>query len=152
MVHQDQNEISRILARPDTADSVAAMRHEMGTTMHKHFSVFREEEDMLTASGTIAGLRERWNRVTVRDKGKVFNTGLISALELGFMLDCAETIITGAITRKESRGAHFRIDYLERDDENWLKHILVYHNPDGSPRIDYLPVHIRQWKPETRVY
>jgi len=68
------------------------------------------------------------------------------------MLDCAETIILGALTRAESRGAHFRTDYIQRDDESWLKHILVYHNSKGLPRMDYLPVRMTQWEPQVRVY
>jgi succinate dehydrogenase / fumarate reductase flavoprotein subunit len=131
---------------------VAAIRHEMGVTMHRHLGVFRDEEGMEVAQATISKLRERWTHVTVTDKGHVFNTGLIGALELGFMLDCAETIIKGALSRKESRGAHFRTDYLERDDEQWLKHILLYDTPNGSPRVEYLPVCITQWEPQTRVY
>ncbi len=82
----------------------------------------------------------------------MFNTGLVAALELGFMLDCAETIIVGALTRTESRGAHFRTDYLDRDDEQWLKHVLVYYTPDGPPQVEYLPVCITQWQPQIRVY
>ena len=84
--------------------------------------------------------------------GHVFNTGVIAALELGFMLDCAETIITGALTRKESRGAHFRTDHLDREDDEWLKHILLYHTDTGPPHIEYLPVRITQWEPQMRVY
>jgi succinate dehydrogenase/fumarate reductase flavoprotein subunit len=68
------------------------------------------------------------------------------------MLDCAETIIMSALTRKESRGAHFRTDYLDRDDEQWLKHVLVYYTPDGPPQVEYLPVCITQWQPQIRVY
>jgi succinate dehydrogenase/fumarate reductase flavoprotein subunit len=71
---------------------------------------------------------------------------------LGFMLDCAEAIIAGALTRQESRGAHFRTDYLDRDDEDWLKHILLYHRPDSVPNHDYLPVRITQWQPQIRMY
>lgn len=152
VVTLDHDRISEILNRTDGADSVAAIRHEMGVTMNRYLSVFRDEEGMETARHTLASLRDRWNRVTVRDKGHVFNTGLIAALELGFMLDCAETIIVGGLTRKESRGAHFHTDYLERDDEQWLKHIMLYRTPDGPPAIDFLPVTITRWEPQTRVY
>jgi succinate dehydrogenase/fumarate reductase flavoprotein subunit len=82
----------------------------------------------------------------------VFNTGVVAALELSFMLDCAEAIITGALTREESRGAHFRTDYLDRDDEEWLKHILLFHQPEGEPDSTFLPVRITQWQPQIRVY
>lgn len=152
IVSVDQERIAEILKRQEGTDSVAAIRHEMGVTMNRHLSVFRDTEGMETAQRTVASLRDRWSRVTVKDKGKVFNTGLIAALELGFMLDCAETIIVGGLTRKESRGAHFHTDYLERDDERWLKHVLLYHNPDGPPRIDFLPVTITRWEPQARVY
>jgi succinate dehydrogenase / fumarate reductase flavoprotein subunit len=152
VISSDQQLVADILGRQGSPDSIASIRWDMGTTMHKHLSVFRDQEGMETAQRKLTQLRERWQTVTVKDKGKVFNTGLIAALELGFMLDCAETIIRGGLLRKESRGAHFRTDYIERDDEQWLKHILLYHQTDGPPREDYIPVRITQWEPQTRVY
>ena len=89
--------------------------------------------------------------VYVPDKGKVFNTNLIFTLELGFMLDCAETIVTGALERRESRGAHTRTDMPDRDDKNWLKHILVKHSNNG-PIVEHTPVVITKWQPEIRSY
>jgi len=152
VVRQEEDVIQGILARPRTTDTVASIRHEMGVTMTEGFGVFRHAAGMTLAQQTVASLRDRWNRVAIQDKGHVFNTSLVRALELDFMLDCAETIALGALTRKESRGAHFRTDCLNRDDEQWLRHILIYHNPDGPPRIDYLPVRITQWEPQVRVY
>ena len=148
----DRQLVSSILARKGNGGTVAEIRYTMGTTMNRHLSVFRDHEGMHTAQQIIQQLQERWKEVSVKDKGQVFNTGLISALELRFMLDCAETIIAGALTRQESRGAHFRTDFLERDDEHWLKHILLYHSAEGPPQLDYLPVCITQWEPQTRVY
>ena len=81
----------------------------------------------------------------------MFNTDLIFTLELGFMLDCAESIILGGIERKESRGAHSRTDYPDRDDENWLKHVLVTRK-DDEPEVSHLPVTITKWQPEERKY
>ena len=87
----------------------------------------------------------------VEDKGRIFNTDLIFTLELGMMLDCAEAIVVSALDRKDSRGAQSRRDYPRRDDENWLKHILVAPSEKG-PKISYLPVVITQWPPEERRY
>lgn len=152
IVDGDHGLITSILRRPSQGDTIANIRSEMGQTMNRHLSVFRDEEGMLIAEGIIRTLKERWKTVGIKDKGHVFNTGLVNTLELGFMLDCAETIISGALTRRESRGAHFRTDYIERDDENWLKHILLYHNTSGLLDKDYLPVRITQWTPKARVY
>ena len=96
-------------------------------------------------------LKTRYGGVPVHNKGKVFNTDLIFALELGFMLDCAEAIAVSALERKESRGAQFRIDYPSRDDENWLKHIVVSQGEVG-PELSNLPVTITKWTPEERKY
>jgi len=148
----DHKLVASLLARKGEGETVAEIRRTMGTTMNRHLSVFRDHEGMQTAQQIIRQLNERWEGVAIKDKGQVFNTGLISALELRFMLDCAEAIITSALTRKESRGAHFRTDYLERDDEVWLKHILLYQSIEGPPQMDYLPVRLTQWEPQTRVY
>ena len=151
-IEADRQLVRTILARQGQGDRVAALRLDMGTTMNRYVSVFREQDGMETASHRIRDLKARWPGITIQDKGQVFNTGLVAALELGFMLDCAEAIIMSALTRKESRGAHFRTDYLDRDDEQWLQHVLLYHQPDGEPEIDFLPVRITQWQPQIRVY
>ncbi|NGZ60779.1 MAG: fumarate reductase (quinol) flavoprotein subunit, partial [Nitrospira sp. LK265] len=151
-VGMEQQAVSALLSRHDNRDSVATIRHEMGVAMNTHLGVFRDQEGMTTAKGTLEALRDRYSLVGVQDKGQVFNTSLIRALELGFMLDCAETIVCGALLRRESRGAHFRTDYLHRDDEQWLKHILLYHQPGGSSRVEYLPVRLTRWEPKVRSY
>ncbi|GJL59169.1 MAG: fumarate reductase flavoprotein subunit [Nitrospirales bacterium] len=152
VIDADNNLVAGIVGRKGPGERAAALRLEMGITMNKHVSVFRDEEGMEAALRHITNLKTRWSDLTIQDKGQVFNTGLIAALELGFMLDCAEAIIVGALTRQESRGAHFRTDFLDRDDEHWLKHVLLYHKPDGPPHVDYLPVRITQWQPQIRVY
>ena len=149
---QDEDMVKDLLKRKPTDDSIAKIRLDLGVTMNKHLGVFRDEEGMLTAQVTLRDLRDRWSRVALEDKGRVFNTSLTRILELGMMLDCAETIVFGALTRTESRGAHFRTDYISRDDDGWLKHILINRGLDGAPRIEYLPVKITQWTPQARVY
>jgi succinate dehydrogenase/fumarate reductase flavoprotein subunit len=103
------------------------------------------------ALAKIRELKERCRRVPVQNKGKVYNTDLIQALEVGFMLDLAEAVALGALERKESRGAHARRDFPERDDKNFLKHTLARCTPDG-PRLEYAPVNITRWQPERRAY
>ncbi|MBI2936268.1 MAG: FAD-binding protein [Chloroflexi bacterium] len=148
---QDQERIRSLLAREANGDTVAAIRLALGGTMNQHLAVFRHEEGMQTALRTVQQLKQRYNNVPVQDKGKVFNTALVFALELGFMLDCAETICVAGLARKESRGAHYRTDMPQRDDKNFLKHTVVYATPDG-PRIDFAPVTITRWQPERRAY
>jgi succinate dehydrogenase / fumarate reductase flavoprotein subunit len=96
-------------------------------------------------------MKERYASVPTEDKGRTFNTDMVFNLELGLMLDCAEAIAASAIERKESRGAHSRTDFPERNDDEWLKHILVTSTPEG-PEISYSPVVITQWTPEERKY
>ncbi len=90
--------------------------------------------------------------MAVQDSSRTFNTELTSVLELSFMLDVAESMIQSALWREESRGAHQRTDFTDRDDERFLAHSLTYRNPDGSSRIEYLPVTITRWPPGERVY
>ena len=143
--------VQELLDHDSTGEMFGKIRLEMGQTMDEHLAVFRDQGSMETALSKIRDLRERYTRVSVPDKGKTFNTNLMFTLELGFMLDCAETIALSALERKESRGAHTRTDMPERDDESWLKHILVARGPEG-PEIDQLPVVITQWQPEVRSY
>ncbi len=152
IISKDEDMIKSLLSRKDNKDSVAAIRLEMGTTMNEHLAVFRDQKGMEIALTKIRSLSERWKEVPVRNKGRIFNTTLINAMELGFMLDCAETVIVGALFRKESRGAHVRLDFPERDDENWLKHTLTYQQPSADPRIETLAVRMTQWEPKPRVY
>ena len=99
----------------------------------------------------IKELKERYKNVEIVDKSKGFNTDLISTIELGYMLDLAEVVAYCALLRRESRGAHYRLDYPKRDDENWLKHSLAYKTADGV-KVDYIPVTITKWKPVERKY
>ena len=147
----DRRNIQRLLDNDSDGEMFGAIRREMGDTMNQHLAVFREQNGMESALQDLRGLRERYNRVSVTDKGKTFNTNLLFTLELGFMLDCAEAVALSAIERKESRGAHTRTDAPDRDDDNWLRHILVRHTEDG-PQVDYMPVVITDWEPQVRSY
>ncbi len=147
----EEERLRGMLDREANGDRVAKIRWEMGTTMDRHLGVFRDEQGMKEAAATLRALRERYEKVPVEDKGRIFNTDLVFALELGFMLDCAETIVVSALERKDSRGAQFRRDYPTRDDENWLKHVAVTHSEHG-PQVSYQPVVITQWAPEERKY
>ncbi len=128
------------------------IRDELAETMHVNFGVFRREEQMVEQGGVVQGLRERYERVVVEDKGDVFNTDLTQALELGFLLELAECMIVCGLARKESRGAHARpYDYPDRDDESFLRHTVVTWE-DGAPSLDWKPVTITNWQPEERKY
>jgi succinate dehydrogenase / fumarate reductase flavoprotein subunit len=120
--------------------------------MHVNFGVFRREEQMRKQGEIVEGLRERYGRVVVDDKGQVFNNDLTQALELGFLLDLAACMVVAGIERKESRGAHARPhDFPERDDESFLRHTLVTWD-DGRPQLEWKPVTMTKWKPMERTY
>ncbi|MCC6310454.1 MAG: succinate dehydrogenase flavoprotein subunit [Trueperaceae bacterium] len=132
-------------------ERVSTIRAELQTTMMDNASVFRTAETLATQVEEVERLRERYKRIGVDDKGKRYNTELLEALELGFLLDNAQQLVTAALNRTESRGAHSREDFKERDDANWLKHTLVYKDGDGV-RIDYKPVTLGRYEPKPRVY
>ena len=150
-VRREQQRIQDILDRPQNGDRVGDVRLGMGQSMNRNLAVYREENGMQETMHDLQGLKERYRNVPVDNKGRVFNTDLVFALELGFMLDCAETIAMSALDRKDSRGAQARTDYPNRDDENWMKHIVASKGEEG-PEISYSPVSITKWTPEERKY
>jgi succinate dehydrogenase / fumarate reductase flavoprotein subunit len=150
-LRRDAAEIESIMARPRDGRRVSEVKNELGELMNRYAAVFRDEEGLETALETIGRLKEEAGKAWIDDRGTVFNQDVLGALELGFMVDCAETIVISAIERKESRGAQFRTDYPERNDDEWLKHIDVTLTDDG-PQVSYSPVTITQWQPEVRSY
>jgi succinate dehydrogenase / fumarate reductase flavoprotein subunit len=140
-----------VLDRPLNGDRIAKIRLDLGKTMNEKVQVFREESEMRSALEDVRLLRKRYELVGVENKGKVFNTDLLFHIELGFMLDCAEMVCVSAIERKESRGAHFRVDYPKRDDESWLHHITCTYTP-GGPQLGKLPVTLTRWELQERKY
>jgi succinate dehydrogenase / fumarate reductase flavoprotein subunit len=133
------------------SERVSVLRDEMRHMMNTKVWIFRKGDDLESALKEIRQLKQRFKNIKVEDKGKSFNTGLQSALQLDFMLDLGEITIKCALARTESRGAHSRRDYPKRDDENWLKHSLSYCTKDG-PRLEYIPVTITKWPPAARTY
>src|SRR5574341_127572 len=122
------------------------LRDELGKTMSLNLGLVRTQASMLGATATVASLKARAAAVTIHDKGRVFNTDLIQALELQSLLEIAETIVAGALARTESRGAHYRSDFPQRDDANWLRHTLARRTP-GGPALTYEPVTITRFPP-----
>ena len=147
----DRSYIRDLMSNSDDGELFGRLRMELGETMNERLAVFRDADGMEEARNKLRGLRERFANVYVADKGRTFNTNLVFTLELGFMLDCAEAIVFSALERTESRGAHFRTDMGDRDDERWLRHVLVSKGEE-APTIEYLPVVITQWQPEARKY
>ncbi|MDE0744951.1 MAG: FAD-dependent oxidoreductase [SAR202 cluster bacterium] len=147
----DKNNIQKLLAN-DKNESFGQIRLDMGTAMKEHFGVFRDESGMREGIEKIESVKKRAEDVYVADKGSTFNTNLLFTLELGFMLECAESIAVSAATRTESRGAHTRTDLPDRDDANWLKHILVSQDEDGGQELSYKDVVITDWEPVVRQY
>jgi succinate dehydrogenase / fumarate reductase flavoprotein subunit len=132
-------------------ERVPQLRDEMRRIMNTKVWIFRTGEELKTALKEIRTLKERFKRIRVEDKGKIFNTGFVAALQLDFMLDLAEVTTLCALARTESRGAHTRLDYPNRDDAKWLVHTLAYYTVEG-PRLDYIPVTITRWQPAARKY
>ncbi|MEV6809529.1 succinate dehydrogenase flavoprotein subunit [Streptomyces sp. NPDC051132] len=138
------------------SERVATLRRELQETMDANVMVFRTEQTIKTAVEKIAELRERYKNVAIQDKGKRFNTDLLEAIELGNLLDLAEVMAVSALARKESRGGHYREDYPNRDDVNFMRHTMAYREvgADGSEtiRLDYKPVVQTRYQPMERKY
>ncbi|MGH3139863.1 MAG: FAD-dependent oxidoreductase [Gaiellales bacterium] len=130
------------------------LRDELADTMYENAGIFRNAEKLDQCTADVADLRERYRDglgVVIQDKSRTFNSDLIGALELGSMLQMADCLVTGAVARTESRGAHSRLDFPDRDDENWLRHTLTTYD-DGNVSLDYKPVTITEHQPAVRSY
>ncbi|CAL9515578.1 MULTISPECIES: succinate dehydrogenase flavoprotein subunit [unclassified Streptomyces] len=150
-----QEQVERLRNSTGT-ERVAELRRELQETMDANVMVFRTEQTIKTAVEKIAELRERYKNVGIQDKGKRFNTDLLEAIELGNLLDLAEVMAVSALARKESRGGHYREDYPNRDDVNFMRHTMAYREvgDDGTEtvRLDYKPVVQTRYQPMERKY
>jgi len=145
-----RREIEQLLKK-ESKENINDIRIELAQTMWDKVGIFREEKPMLEAIEKVKELKERYKLLAPGDSGKIFNTALINYIELGYLLDLAEAIAITAVLRKESRGAHARRDYPNRDDENFLKHSLSYYTPEG-PKVEYSEVKITKYQPQERTY
>jgi succinate dehydrogenase/fumarate reductase flavoprotein subunit len=150
-VRDTERELARIVSRSD-GERWASLRDILADTMSREMGIFRTGNGMRHCLSVIMELKERYRRVQLDDRGRVYNYDLVSTIELGFMLDVAEAVVISGLGRQESRGAHYRRDYPTRDDANWLKHTVVHRDPEGNLHLDYLPVRITRWPPAARVY
>ena len=140
---------SRFPAQGET--NLFAIRRELQQIMDRQVAVFRTGPELQEALDRIQALKQSVSQMGVADRGRVYNTNLLAALEIENLLNLAEVIVAGAVVRTESRGGHARRDFPQRDDVNWLKHTLAHYTPSG-PRLEYIPVKITLWKPVERKY
>jgi succinate dehydrogenase flavoprotein subunit len=146
-----REELDGMLGRPEGFNA-ADIRTELQDNMFDLAFVVRTEEGLRKMQEILGNLRERFDGVYVQDTGKMYNTELMEAVELGFLLDNADALVAAALARDESRGGHFRDDHPLRDDANWLKHSLAYRDADGSIRLEYKPVKMGPYVPMERKY
>jgi succinate dehydrogenase / fumarate reductase flavoprotein subunit len=152
LLRAEQARLQELLARPYTGDTPAGLRLELATMMDKKVGLYRTDAGLHEALDDLQGFRKRYETTAVGDKGRVFNQALTFALELGYLLDCGETIVRSAIERKESRGAHTHVEHPERNDVDWLKHTVLTCVDGEQVEISFVPVTITRWKPEVRTY
>ena len=144
--------VRELLQQSDGTESISGIRRELRTALEDGAGIYRDEEGAKAACEKIAALSERYKGIEVNDKSNVFNTDLLSALELRNLLDVAETVTEGSLERRESRGAHQRLDYTKRDDVNFLKHSLCFQQPGDRPHVEWSEVTITRSQPGIRDY
>ncbi|HSA90671.1 MAG TPA: fumarate reductase (quinol) flavoprotein subunit [Burkholderiales bacterium] len=152
LAEKAQGRIRELFQRTGGGETVAGLRKEMLHAMEEHAGIYRGGEGLAAACAKLDELRRRYRSLELTDKTNVYNTDLLQALELGSMLDCAEAVVQSAAARKESRGAHQRLDFPERDDRNYLRHSLAYYRGAEPPSVDYCDVTITKSEPGVRDY
>ena len=151
-VADTERDIAAIMNRQQGGRRIGAIKKELGATMNEYVAVFRDEAGLKKAHEIVRRLMEEAKVAAIDDHGSIFNQDVIAAIELGYMLDCAETTVVGALERKESRGAQWRLDFPDRNDGEWLKHIDISMDGADVPQVSYSPVTITRWQPEERTY
>jgi fumarate reductase flavoprotein subunit len=154
LAEEEERRLASELARPRGSgdERLADIRDAMQKAVEDGAGIYRSADTLASAAARLRDLQSRAARIAIDDHSLTFNTERVAALELGFMLDVAESMVTAALRREESRGAHQRLDFPARDDGRYLAHSLALRNPDGTCRIEYLPVTITRWPPAERVY
>jgi fumarate reductase flavoprotein subunit len=150
--HDEQLRLERDLLNKKGRERVADLRQEMQKTMEESAGIYRTGATLAVGRDRLRAVQERFKDIAIEDESRTFNTERTTVLELSFMLDIAQAIITSALFREESRGAHQRTDFPARDDVRFLAHSLAHRQPDNSCRVEYLPVTITRWPPAERVY
>lgn len=145
VLQQEEQRLKTLLTNPGP-ERAWQIRDDLGKTMSLNLGIFRTQQSMREALTAIQALKERAQRICLQDKGRIFNTDLIQALELHCLLEIADTIVVSALGREESRGAHYRADFPARNDKDWLRHTLSHRGPDG-PSLTYAPVTITRFPP-----
>ncbi len=151
LFEEEEKRVFGTLRGKNGKENLYDLRKELRATMDKYVGVYRTGEELGKALEIIQSLKKRFAEIAIPDKSPAYNTNLAHALELENLIDLAEVMVTGALTRTESRGGHARRDFPVRDDEKWLKHTLAFHTPSG-PKLDYKSVTITKWKPVERKY
>jgi len=149
---EERQRLEELIARTGGSERIAVLREEMQKTMEQSVGIYRTGPSLEDAEAKLRELQERCARISLDDHSFTFNTNLICALELSFMLDVAISMVHCAKMRTESRGAHQRSDFPKRDDQRFLAHSIVLRNADSTTDVQYLPVTITRWPPGERVY
>ncbi|MBN2431185.1 MAG: succinate dehydrogenase/fumarate reductase flavoprotein subunit [Acidobacteria bacterium] len=151
MIQAEEDRLFKDILQREGTENHYQIREDLASLMDHNMGVFRDENSIRRALEGILELKERFGKIFIKDKGRIYNSDLVMALELEFMLSNAEVSIRGALARRESRGGHARTDYPKRDDENFLKHTMAYKDGDQI-RFEYKPVKITHWHPVERKY
>jgi succinate dehydrogenase / fumarate reductase flavoprotein subunit len=151
MAREEEKRVFDGLLKQSGTENPARIRRELRTLMDKHAGVYRSGESMQEGLAKIADLKQRFRKIIIQDKSRIYNSNLIQALETENMLELAEVLLFAGLAREESRGAHARRDFSQRDDEKFLAHSMVY-STDGKPRLEYKPVTVTNWKAVERKY
>jgi succinate dehydrogenase / fumarate reductase flavoprotein subunit len=150
-VKAEKKRIFEDLLQKKGTENLYDIKRELRAVMDQHAGVYRTGEEMSAGLKQVRELKQRYEKIYVADKGSVYNTNLLNAMEIQNLLDLAEMLLMSAVVREESRGGHARYDFPNRDDEKWLKHTLVSYSKEG-PKLSYKPVTITKWKPVERKY